>query len=230
MDPSEDCWLPDDLPYEGWIDYVFDHRVSEHAWWWGNCWHWNELADPSRTLTYLTRLFRDPQDLIARFSRAQIDLGLQFLSSTSCSNHMTVLTDTQLPWSDRAACLEAMIPLYEKLFAPVFQDDAVCRLRDLDDPERPNFACFMWWDVIPLYPGMKHEDSDRIDDAVLRVFEHLLKLKAESCLESVLHGLGHWQPYIPDRIEPIAHRFLSRTDISPALRQYAERAAVGAVQ
>ncbi len=67
-------------------------------------------------------------------------------------------------------------------------------------------------------------------DRMLEAKEKFLKLKAESCLESVLHGLGHWYLRIPERTEPIVRRFLQRTDISPELRKYAERAAVGRVQ
>jgi hypothetical protein len=88
----------------------------------------------------------------------------------------------------------------------------------------------MWWDVIPLYGGMGHCDQEQINTAVLNIFEQVLKLKAESCLESVLHGLGHWHLYVPDRTESIVRRFLARTDISPELRNYAELAAVGGVQ
>jgi len=111
-----------------------------------------------------------------------------------------------------------MIPLYAKLMAPVYGSDLGHTQRDPIDPERSTFACFMWWDVIPLYGGMDHDDRDRINDAVLNIFEQVLKLRAESCLESVLHGLGHWHLYVPERTEPIVRKFLTRTDISPQLR------------
>jgi hypothetical protein len=88
----------------------------------------------------------------------------------------------------------------------------------------------MWWDIIPIYGGMEHTDRDRINEAVLNVFEQVLKLRSESCLESVLHGLGHWHDYVPERTEPIVRRFLGRTDLSPELRSYAELAATGSVQ
>jgi len=71
---------------------------------------------------------------------------------------------------------------------------------------------------------------EQINTAVLNIFEQVLKLKAESCLESVLHGLGRWHLYVPDRTESIVRRFLDRTDISPELRNYAELAAVGGVE
>lgn len=235
MDAWERCRLPDDISYEQWVEFVFDHPVLNPQWWWqepesGYLQEWNESADTARTLMFLTKLFEEPQGLISRFTRAQIDQGLNLLVSNACSNHMFALIDAKLPWADRCKCFDAMIPLYTKLMARVYENDLGHTQHAPSDPQRPTFACYMWWDVIPLYGDMDHSDRDRINDAVLHVFEQVLKLKAESCLESVLHGLGHWALYIPERTEPIVKRFLHRTDISPALRRYAELAAVGGVQ
>lgn len=235
MDAWERCRLPDDISYEEWVRYVFDHPVLDPPWWWqdpesGYLQEWNDAADPARTLSFLTRLFERPEGLLGRFTRRQIDQGLNFLVSNACSNHMYVLLDAKLPWEHRRQCFDAMISLYANLMAPVYEDDLGHVQRGPGDPERPTFACYMWWDVIPLYGGMEHADRDRINDAVLHVFEQVLKLRAESCLESVLHGLGHWHLDVPERTEPIVRRFLSRTDISPALRSYAKYAAIGGVQ
>jgi hypothetical protein len=226
--------LPDELPFEEWVAYVFDHPAEEENWWWSRpgleapVW-WNDAANRARTLSHLTRLFSKPGILLPRFSRVQIDRGFNFLVSNACSNHIFALRDTELPWADRRACFDAMIPLYRDLFAPVYQNDLGHTQRGPGDPQRPNFSCYMWWDVIPLYGGIDHPDRDRMNDAVLNVFGDVLKLQSEACLESVLHGLGHWSLYIRDRTEPLVRGFLERTDISPALRSYAERAAVGVV-
>ncbi len=235
MGEWEKYLLPDDLPYEEWVRYVFDHPVLDPQWWWqepesGHFTEWNELANPARTLSYLTRFFQTPEVLIERFDRRQVNQGLNLLVSSACSNHMSVLSDERLPWMDRRACIDAMIPLYAKLMAPVYRNDLGHTTSADDELQHPTYACYMWWDVIPLYGGMECNDRDRLNEAVLHVFEEVLKLSAESCLESVLHGLGHWHLYIPDQTEPIVRRFLMRTDISPQLRSYAERAAVGAVQ
>jgi hypothetical protein len=235
MSDREPFNLPDDISFDEWVRYVFDHPVLDPKWWWqsresGHNQEWNESADPARTLSYLTRLFEAPEGLLERLSRAQIDQGLNYLLSNACSNHMFVLLDANLPWSDRRRCFDAMIPLYAKLMAPVYQDDLGHKEYQAADPQRPTFSCYMWWDVVPLYGGMDHCDRDKINDAVLHIFEQVLKLKAESCLESVLHGLGHWHMDLPERTEPIVRRFLSRSDISEDLRSYAEYAAVGSVQ
>jgi hypothetical protein len=226
--------LPDDLRYEDWVTYVFDHPVTRPQWWFcdldDELPDWNPLARPARTLEYLTRLFREPSGLIGRFSRAQIDQGLNLIVSSACSNHMFVLMDTTLPLQDRCACIDAMRVLYRDLMAPVYGDDTECGERTDDEPERPNFSCFMWWEAIPLSGGMDHPDRDALNDAVLKVFEATLTLKSEACLESVLHGLGHWHSDMPERVSAIVRRFLAeRTDISPELRAYSEDAAEGMV-
>jgi hypothetical protein len=220
--------LPDDLPFEGWVNYVFDHPEVEPKWWWkeletANYQYWNESANPAKTLDYLTRLFSNPSFLPDRFSRRQIDAGLNFLVSNSCSDHMYVLTNTELPWERRRNGLESMITLYRDLMAPVYGND----LGHIGGTGEPTFSCYMWWDVIPLYGGMEHPDRELINDSVLRIFEQTLDLESEACQESVLHGLSHWHMYMPQRTEPLVRRFLKRQGISPQLRSYAEIAAKG---
>lgn len=226
--------LPDDISFDRWIRHVFDHPVLDPEWWFQDdesehFEYWNEEADPARTLAYLTQLFAGPAFLIERYSRAQIDQGLNYLVSPSCSNYMFVLTDTSLPWPKRESCIEAMVPLYSKLMAAVYGDDQGRTQRGVPE-EQPTFGCYMWWDLIPLYGGMKHPDRDRITDAVFYVFEETLKLKEEACLESILHGLCEWHMYLPKRVKQIVRHFLeTRSDISDELRRYAKMAAVGAV-
>src|ERR1044071_1989156 len=50
----ERCRLPDNISYEEWVRYVFDHPVLDPQWWWqdpesGHLQHWNEEADSGRT-------------------------------------------------------------------------------------------------------------------------------------------------------------------------------------
>jgi len=227
--------LPNEITYEEWISYVFDHPVLDPAWWWQeedseHYQFWDNDANPPLTLAFLTRLFEEPAELIGRFSRAQIDQGLSYLVDNSCSSTMYVLLDRTLPWENRRRCFAGMASLYENLMAPVYRDD-LGHLQIGPEPDHPTYGCYMWWDVIPLYAGMEHPDQEGINQVVLEVFEKTLALKSEACLESVLHGLGHWHLYLSMRTEPIVRRFLrERTDISWQLCRYAENAAMGCVQ
>src|SRR5688572_7213267 len=119
--------LPDDISYERWIEHVFDHPVLDPKWFFrfdepeGE--EWNSEGSPARTLDYLTRFFTDPAAVRQRFTRPQIDQGLGYIVSPSCSNHMAVLTTRSLPLPERLACIAAMKTLYAKLIAPVYVDD-----------------------------------------------------------------------------------------------------------
>lgn len=226
--------LPDDLSYEGWVKYIFDHPILEPRWWWQDeegedfQW-WNEEADTARTLAYVTQMFRESATLVGRFSRAQIDQGLSYIVDPSSSLHLFVLIDQSLPWDDRRECFQAMVPLYRDLMAPIYGNDLGHTQFGPGDSARPNYACYMWWDVMPLHGAMNHPDQERINDAVFTIFEEVLALEAESCLESVLHGLGHWQRYAPRRADGAVERFLQRQDISYSLRTYATLAREGGV-
>ncbi|MEX0885253.1 MAG: hypothetical protein WD009_02335 [Phycisphaeraceae bacterium] len=224
--------LPRDISFDHWLAHVFDHPVpapGKSEWWFSlEIEDWDAEADPSRTVRYLTLFFRKPEVLTPRFSRGQIDQGLDYLVSPGASSHMHAWTNTDLPWPPRRTCIGAMYTLYEKLIAPVYGNDLASA--DHGDVDRRNYACHMWWDVIPLWPDRKHPDYQGLLDAVLGVFRRTLELESEACLESVLHGLGHWHHDVPERTEPIVRNFLrKRRDISPELREYAERAAVGQV-
>ncbi len=232
----DDCQrLPMNISYEQWITFVFDHPENDSQGAGGgltsrDSQDWDDLADPALTLSFLTRLFENPEDLMRRFSRRQIDQGLRFIIHTGESGHMLVLQDTSLPWTSRLRCIEAMVPLFERLMAPVYQDDIGHTRKGPGDPARPVFACYMWWDIVPLWGLMEMENQGDINNAVLLVLERILTLPADSCVESALHGLGHWQYVDPHRVGRIIERFLARSNINPELRRYAESARVGHVE
>ncbi len=223
--------LPADISYERWVEHVFDHPILDPQWWWRDDSHyefWDEDADSVRTLSYLTRLFRNSGILADHYSRAQIDQGFNYLVSNSCSSYMYVLTNEELPIADRTTCISAIGDVYRDLFSKVYGNDIAHGSHG--GGMEPNFICYMWWDIIPLYGGMELPDINAINSAVLQTFEHTLDLKSEACLESVLHGLGHWQMYCPLEVGRIVGRFLKgRSDISNALRRYAELARIGQV-
>lgn len=227
--------LPDDIPFERWVRHVFDHPILEPQWYFHvedeHAEEWDSDANPARTVEYLTRLFREPAFLVGLYSRAQVDQGLSYIVDASGPCLISVVRDETLPLKDRCGCIVAIASLYADLMAPVYRNDIAHLQQHASSPDRAQYACYMWWDIIPLYNGMKHPDTKRLNAAILHVFRSTLRLKAEACLESVLHGCGHWQPYLPDEIRAIVGDFLtSRRDISPAVRFYAELASTGRVQ
>ena len=109
------------------------------------------------------------------------------------------------------------MPLYEKLIGPVYE-----RRQSQGGRGGAMSMWYMWWELMPVRPDWDHRDRDRINDAVLFVFEEVLKLTSEVCLSSVLIGIGRfWHHHLPERTEAIVRRFIMRTDITDDIRQSA---------
>lgn len=219
------------MSYEVWVEQVFDHPVDQRnggGWWDDEAPDFSEvLADPARTLAYLTRLFRDGAALKSRYTRGQIGQGFWFLMCGACSDFARVLFNESLPWEDRRAGVEATGDLFETLMVPLYGDHLEPRSDETND-DRWN-SCFMWWDLWPIWPGNDTEEHRRLRETGLGVLERILSLPSEACRESALHGLGHWHSFAAERTEPIVRAFLAKETMSDPLRAYAEAAADGNV-
>lgn len=220
--------LPRDISYEQWLTHVFDHPFDPQSKSW---WHltddvdWNPTHDPLQSLRYVTAFFKRPGVILNQYSHGQIDQGLAYIVDGSECMHL--LRDPKLPLQAREACIHAMEMLYRDLMVPLYgpEEDKFTH-----DPQQPNYACYMWWDIICIGPGMDMPSAENMEQAVFRVFRSVLTLKAEPCLTSVLHGLGHWQSERPREVESIIRHFLrTRKDISQSIREYAQQAMQGHV-
>jgi hypothetical protein len=68
------------------------------------------------------------------------------------------------------------------------------------------------------------------DETILGVLESTLQLDSIPCRESALHGLGHWQPYYPERVGEIIDQFsMTRPEMPDKLRTYMLNAYTGYV-
>lgn len=218
------------LNYEGWVRYVFDHPVTNPAWHFdiGSPW-WDETADPTLTVSYLTRLFETSSESLARFSDAQINQGFWFLVSSGGSSHMLTLFDPQVPLADRIRCVESIFDLNRGLFAPRCAPLLGHIMTQAEYEANPlNSICYMWWDIIPLYGKSGNPAREALDDAALEVMEKCLSLPAPACQEGALHGLGHWQSAYPERVTAAINAYLeSSGSSSPELNAYAQNAHRG---
>jgi hypothetical protein len=231
-------WLPDDMPYERWVKHIFDHRVypDGERWWWreddpDSTYEYWEPPNSVRAVEFMTRLFRNSAHIATEYSRAQIDQGLQLLIEEYVSFYLSrgdaeieAMTPSA-PWADRKACISALFDFYRDLLAAAYGNDTAHNQSLPAD--RPNFALYMWWDNISC--GSHGPDRHMVSALILEVFDRVLaEVKAEACLESVLHGLNHHAVRYPDSVEPIIDRFLARRkDISEPLRAYAQLARWG---
>jgi hypothetical protein len=214
-----------------WVTYVFDHPVSEPAWWWDSKRPtWSELAHPGRTIDYLTRLFADPGSWSSSFSSDQIGQGLWFLFDPSCSDHLRPLMDRRLEVKLRVQCVGAISRLYSRLLARVCHPE-FGHLATGESKRSVNATCYMLWDLAVLQPRPDVPSERPVDDACLQVMRATLKLNHLACQESALHGLGHWHHGYPTEVEDIVNEFLAATSghASTKLLAYARSARRGCV-
>jgi hypothetical protein len=160
--------------------------------------------------------------LLARFSDAQLNQGLWYLVSNSCSDHMFSLIEPAVPMPIRLRVLRSIVPLFEQVMA-VRCSPHLCYL---DEPgANPlNDACYMWWDILPIHGRPDLSERVEFDAEVLIVLERLLEIEHDACRESALHGLGHWSADYRPQVVAIVDRFLRRTlNLRPELSVYAVR-------
>lgn len=139
-----------------------------------------------------------------------------------------VVRDVALAWPRRLACIEAIYDLFAKLFAQMYGDQ-LSSVRVRGQTLHHNYACFMFWDIIPIPPEEQHPDSARTLDAIGDVLERQLLIPSLACQESALHGWGEYHLLMPERCRDVVGRYFERTDLLPELREYAEDAREGQV-
>jgi hypothetical protein len=218
------------LSFEGWLTYVFDHPVrvdNAKAWYWDidrDEWH----EDPADAIRFMTQAFENAAEVFQPYSDAQLNQGLWFIVSSSCSNHMLALSDASVPWPAQQLCIYSIHQLYEQCFAKRCSP----HLSHLNEPgANPlNLVCYMWWDIMPIYGHPDDPIWKEMDEDILRVMESTLQLDSIPGRESALHGLGHWQHYYPERVGEIINKFsMSQRELPEKLKAYMINAYTGNV-
>lgn len=216
-----------DRLFQTWLRWIFDHPVRlDRASAPRNDWAatWDPEAEPAKTVALLTRLFREPRQLIAPYSPDQIGQGLWTLCDPSRSSHLLCLTDENIDWQDRKPAIDAIATLFSDLLAEICseslgqQDSAPGKLT------LANRLCYMFWDIAPLGPRQDERNPSASDLACLDVLRRILAIDHLACRESALHGFSHWAPAYPTLVADCLDAFLaSSEDLTPAVRDYARR-------
>jgi hypothetical protein len=213
--------------FANWIRRVFDHPVTEPAWYWSSDSDTFEPEAP-QCVAHLTELFEEPESALAPYSDAQIGQGLWYLVDDSCSNYMCSLTEAKVDWLPRRRGIRAIGSLFTRLFASRCSEHL--SHRDEKGAAPLNGLCYMWWDLFPAHGRPADSVSVQLDTEVLAVMERTLALPSTACQESALHGLGHWQRRYPRVVQEAVDHFLVRAgDLRSELRRYALCARVGNV-
>jgi hypothetical protein len=217
-----------DQSYEAWSAHCFDHPVHDPAW------HFEMdapvwSAPPAVTLAHLTRLFSVPASALSGYSDEQVNQSLWYIAHSGNSDFVFTIVDATLPVTDRVACVAAMANLYDELFAWRCSPTLAQAPDELAPANTLNPACYMWWDLPPMFPSPADADRAALDRVALGVMRHAIQVDSIACQESALHGLGHWAVGYPAEVQAVIDAFLERGDVGPAIRQYALNAREGHV-
>lgn len=218
------------ISYEGFLDFIFDHPVTPQisrasggaATDSAVCWY-DEIGldidfDPARNCEFLTLLFCDPQELLSRYSRPQLEQGFWWMQTRyNDGSAADILWTASLPVERRVAMVQAMYFLYSDLFAG----------------RSFGRAPHMWWEhLVREFPGQLGgpeywADRHSIENVIFRTLAKLLELDSKQCRVDALHGLNHLAH--PDK-ERVIRAYLDRSDgLDENHRIYAQKAIAGAL-
>lgn len=209
------------LSYEEWTAFVFEHPVTDPAWFWTPEWEY-VVGNHTILIQYLTRLFHHPQRLRRAYTLPQLEQGFYFLlgpgafMSLSLSGGVGLLRDKGIPLYLRMECASSIGALFERLFS--------------DHPM--DTACFMWWDLL-IYGHFMRKATPmdaqdlQIEQVIFQTLCRILHLDSRACRKSALHGLGHLRH--PDAGRVI-HEFLqAHPSLDTDLKQYALECRLGII-
>ncbi len=215
--------MTEEADFEAWVKANFAQPWSAYSS------HLDIIIDEPEDqicLKYISKLFRESKRL-EQYLDEQVNRGLTALIDPSASNYIFALYNEEIPLDLRLECLSSFSNLFEDYFAKHCSQT----LNHID--QRPcsavNNACYMWWDIIPLYGHPEDKKKRLLDQPILDLLNHTLKIDSIACKESALHGLGHWHLYYPKQVEKIIDEFL-KTDIhGQDLQSYAMSARTGCI-
>jgi hypothetical protein len=124
----------DNFSFDEFVSFLFEPDVptkSESE----DPWHWNIESEivARMVCAYYVKLFRQPEFLLTRFTKRQIEQGFWAIlnHSNNCSLS-EIIGDSNLPFALREEIIRSMADLFEELFASEPLDTSV----------------FMWWDAL----------------------------------------------------------------------------------
>lgn len=213
--------------YQEWINHLFDHPVADPEW------HWDDdasafLAEEPEIAELIELTFRNSGSDLQRFSDAQLNQGLWYLASTSCSDYFFALRSDRVSLERRLSAIASISVLYRDCF----QQRCTQTLSHLNQqPSSPlNSICYMFWDICPISYLCDYPDEQQLADACFAVLVETFALDHLACREAAIHGYGEFSCSYSERVEQALDRVLETEFADPLLRDYAHRARYSYIQ
>lgn len=212
--------------YDEWIAHVFDHKVTDPAWFFDiNAPDF--VAGPEEIARLIARTCTRCGTDLANFTTEQIGLGFNYIFSGSCSDFAFTILDDRTPPSTSLAAMESIKVLYKDCFEPRCKP-ALGHMSEPEASEILNYVCYMFWDISPLSYWEGRAKKEQGLRAILDVLAFALNSSNIACVESALHGLGHVHSQSAAKVEQIIRSMEPR--LPARLLPYARLAAKGCVQ
>lgn len=211
--------------YLEWIEYVFDHPVSQPEWHRDPAVEVFEGDEEYMAMLLELTFLRSGSDL-TRFTDAQVNQGLWYLASPACSKHMFTLKSRAVELDVRLDAIKAIGDLYQDCFAKRCSET----LSHLDQAGSDlNPICYMFWDINPLGSLEGCPNEARTADVIFGVLREIFETGHLACQEAAIHGLGEFSCFYPERVEREIDLLLKEGISHPDLREYAIRARSGQI-
>jgi hypothetical protein len=203
--------------FDDFVSLHFDHEFVGDV---SKEWYCNSEVTfvPQQFCAYYIRLFREPEILVGRFSKSQLEEGFWGMISSRDWSVTQLLWESEIIFLEREECVRAMLDLFTRFFAK----------------EPLDSSCFMWWDGICYDYHCNNrvrerggEDS-KMQDVMFETLSAILLLDAPHCQAAALHGLGHLHH---PRTQALVDQYLTdHPSLTTEQKEYALAAAKFQVQ
>lgn len=201
--------------FDEFVSFLFDRTIPAEAekadpWYW----HVELKFDAEKICGYYVRLFQQPEFLLTRFTKPQLEEGFWAIQGPNldCSVCRLIL-ESNLLFPLREDCIRSMFDLFEQLFAKEPLDTSVQ----------------MWWDSLcyDWHCGIRRRERGgedvELQDVFFQTLARILAIDSEACQKAALHGLGHL--HHPQTREVIDKFIAEHPSLTPEQREYALAAA-----
>lgn len=207
------------VSFDEFVAFLFDHEVDHGTppdsekydpWYF----HVEVEFDAESIGSYYVRMFEQPEFLLSRFTKAQLEEGFWAIQGPNLDCSVSrIIDNSELPISLREECIRSMTELFKRLFANEPFDTSV----------------HMWWDSLcyDWHCGNRKRERGGEDLELQNIlFETLTKVLAIDswiCQGAALHGLGHLHH---PRTKELIERFVDEhPNLTPEQQAYALAAA-----
>lgn len=204
-----------DSSFDAFVAFLFDRDVTLESqgrdFWY---WHMEVEFDAKKIAAYYVQLFRQPEFLLMRFTKAQLEEGFWAIHGPNldCAVYR-IIGDSHLALSVRAECIRSMADLFKRLFAT---EPFVTSVQ-------------MWWDSLCYDWHCRNRIRERggddleLQDIYFQTLAEVLAINSWICQGAALHGLGHLHH---PQTEELIERFVDEhTSLTEEQKTYAFAAA-----